>query len=195
MELGRPSANAGNNLLGSIRDIRKFPMLSADNEAALCHHWREHHDISAAHRLAASHISLVIKTVRGCRGYGLPFEDLAGEGHQGLMRAVCRFDPDCGIPFATYAVWWVRAAIQEYVLNNWSRVSFGTIPAQKKLALRLLRTRGRLQELEGRVPKRDRINRAETKLRISKLRCRNPMLGRDSASRQTARTQDHPGLF
>lgn len=126
MELGRPSALTGEFLPQPTHGIRKFPLLSTDTEAALCRRWRDHHDISAAHRLAATHLRLVVKIAGGYRGYGLPLDDLAGEGHLGLMRAICRFDPDRGVPFAGYATSWIRSAIQEYVLNNWPQVTMGT---------------------------------------------------------------------
>jgi len=109
-----------------MRDVRKLPLLSADTEQSLCRRWIDHHDIAAAHQLAGSHLHLVVKIAMGYRGYGLPIEELIGEGHVGLMRAVCRFDPGRGARFATYAAWWVRAAIQQHILHNWSLVKMGT---------------------------------------------------------------------
>jgi RNA polymerase sigma-32 factor len=148
MEPSLPSANSGNNLWRYIRETHKFPLLSAEVEQMLCHPWRDHHDISAAHQLARSHLRLVVKIAMRYRGYGLPAEELIGEGHVGLMRAVCRFDPDRGIRFSTYAIWWVRAAIQEYILHNCSLVKMGTTAAQKKLFFNLRRMRDHSREFD-----------------------------------------------
>lgn len=147
MERSRQFVNTGDNLSRYLRGIRKFAMLSADAEQALCRRWSEHHDISAAHQLAGSHLRLVVATAKRYRGYGLPAEELIGEGHVGLMRAICRFDPDHGARLSTYAIWWIHAAIQEYILHNWSLVKLSTTAAQKKLLFNLRRIRNRLQEL------------------------------------------------
>jgi RNA polymerase sigma-32 factor len=165
METSRPFVNSGGDLSRYVRETRKFPMLSAEEEQALCHHWRDNHDISAAHRLASSHLRLVAKFAMNYRGYGLPSEDLIGEGHLGLMRAVCRFDPDRGVRFATYATWWVRAAIQEHVLHNWSLVKMGTTAAQKKLFFNLRRVRSHMREFD------DRTLQPETSSRIANILC------------------------
>jgi RNA polymerase sigma-32 factor len=148
MESSRPSANAGDRLSWYIRETRRFPLLSAELEQALGHRWRDHHDISAADQLVVSHLRLVVKTAQHYRGYGLSVDELIGEGHVGLMRAVCRFDPDRGARFATCAIWWVRAAIQEYILRNWSMVKIGTTAAQKRLFFNLRRMRDRLQQFD-----------------------------------------------
>jgi RNA polymerase sigma-32 factor len=132
-----------------LRDVRAFPILSLETEQELCFRWRDHHDITAAHELVGSHLRLVVKTARAYRGYGLPQEDLIGEGHIGLMRAVCRFDPRRGVRFATYAIWWVRAAILEYVMHNWSVVKIATTGAQKRLFFNLLRMRSNLHEFDN----------------------------------------------
>ncbi|HTY66495.1 MAG TPA: RNA polymerase sigma factor RpoH [Alphaproteobacteria bacterium] len=131
-----------------IQQVRSVPMLTLEDEQELSRRWRDRHDISAAHELVSSHLRLVIKIARGYRGYGLPSDDLIGEGQLGLMRAVCRFDPDRGARFATYATWWVHAAIREYVLHNWSLVKIGTTGAQKKLFFNLRRARRHLQILD-----------------------------------------------
>jgi len=102
-----------------MRVVSKLPMPNAETERSLCRRWIDHHDISAAHQLASSHLDLVVKIVMDHRGSGFPFEELIGEGHLALMHAVCRFDPDQGTRFATYATWWVQAAIKAYLLHNW----------------------------------------------------------------------------
>jgi RNA polymerase sigma-32 factor len=138
MEPSVTSAN-GEKLSHYMRDVGKFPLLSAKVEHSLCRRWIEHHDIAAANQLVRSHVRLVTEIAMSYRGRGLPVEDLIGEGHVGLMRAVCRFDPDCGTRFATYAVWWVRAAIQHYILHNWWLVIMNNGNSQKKLFFNLHR--------------------------------------------------------
>ena len=166
MEPNPPSASTGDNLSRHIREIRKYPMLSAEAEDALCRRWSDHHDISAAHQLVGSHLRLVVKIARGYRGYGLPSEELISEGHVGLMRAVCRFDPDRGARFATYAIWWVRAAIQEYILHNWSLVKLGTTGSQKKLFFNLRRMRIQLRGFDDSVLKSEHVSIIADVLRV-----------------------------
>ena len=166
MERSRQLVNAGDNPSRYIREIRKFPMLSAEAEQALCRRWSEHHDISAAHQLAGSHLRLVVATAMRYRGYGLPSEELIGEGHVGLMRAICRFDPDHGARLSTYAIWWIRAAIQEYILHNWSLVKLGTTASQKKLFFNLQRMRNRLQELNNGTLESESVSRIADVLRV-----------------------------
>jgi RNA polymerase sigma-32 factor len=129
---------------GYLREIRALPMLSADEEMLLARRWREHKDVDAAHRLVVSHLRLVAKVAIRHRGYGLPLADLISEGSVGMMRAVHRFDPDRGFRLATYAVWWIRAAIQEYILHSWSLVKIGTTAAQKRLFFSLRRVKGQI---------------------------------------------------
>jgi RNA polymerase sigma-32 factor len=145
MDSNRLSAYPSENRSRYFCAVRTYPMLSTDEEQTLCHRWRDRHDISAAHQLVASHLRLVIKTARIYLGYGLPLEDLVGEGQIGLMLALCRFDPSRGVRFSTYAICWVRAQIREYILRNWSSVKFGTTNVQKKLFFNLRRTRNNLQ--------------------------------------------------
>jgi RNA polymerase sigma-32 factor len=116
------SANKCEEVSHHMRDIGNIPLLSAETEHSLCRRWIDHHDIAAAHQLVRSHRRLATDTALAYRGRGLPIEDLIGEGHVGLMRAVCRFDPECGTRFATYAAWWVRDAIQQYMFFNLHRV-------------------------------------------------------------------------
>lgn len=166
METSSSRVDTNGNLSWYVRETRKFPMLSAKEEQALCLRWRDHHDIAAAHRLASSHLRLVAKIAFGYRGYGLSPDDLIGEGHLGLMRAVCRFDPDRGARFATYAICFVRAAIQEYVLHNWSLVKMGTTAAQKKLFFNLRRLRDHLKEFDDRALKSESVSRIADILRV-----------------------------
>ncbi len=136
------------NLSRYLQDIRKFPMLQPQEEFDLAKRWRETEDDQAAHRLVTSHLRLVAKIAMGYRGYGLPVGELISEGNVGMMQAVKRFDPDRGFRLATYAMWWIRAAIQEYILHSWSLVKMGTTAAQKKLFFNLRRLKGQMQALE-----------------------------------------------
>ncbi len=131
-----------------LKEIRKFPMLHADEELKLARRWTKHEDTKAAHRLVTSHLRLVAKIAMGYRGYGLPLGELISEGNVGLMQAVKRFDPERGFRFSTYAMWWIRAAIQEYILHSWSLVKMGTTAAQKKLFFNLRKLKGQMQALE-----------------------------------------------
>jgi RNA polymerase sigma-32 factor len=131
-----------------LQEIRKFPMLEAGEEYMLAKRWREHNDPEAAHRLVTSHLRLVAKIAMGYRGYGLPLAELISEGNVGMMQAVKRFDPERGFRLATYAMWWIRASIQEYILHSWSLVKMGTTAAQKKLFFNLRRLKGQLQAID-----------------------------------------------
>lgn len=136
------------NMQRYLDEIRKFPMLEPDREYMLAKRWREDGDRDAAHQLVTSHLRLVAKIAMGYRGYGLPVAELISEGNVGMMQAVKRFDPERGFRLATYAMWWIRAAIQEYILHSWSLVKMGTTAAQKKLFFNLRKIKGRLQALE-----------------------------------------------
>ncbi|MGZ3315510.1 MAG: sigma-70 family RNA polymerase sigma factor, partial [Caulobacteraceae bacterium] len=114
-----------------LTEIRKFPMLAKDQEFMLAQRWKEHQDPDAAHQLVTSHLRLVAKIAMGYRGYGLPLGEVISEGNVGLMQAVKKFEPDKGFRLATYAMWWIRASIQEYILRSWSLVKMGTTAAQK----------------------------------------------------------------
>ena len=131
-----------------LNEISRFPLLSLEEEQALAHRWRDHQDIDAAHKLVTSHLRLVTKIAMGYRGYGLPVSELICEGNIGMMQAVKRFDPNRGLRLATYAMWWIRAAIQEYVMHNWSLVKIGTTAAQKKLFFNLRRLKGKMQAID-----------------------------------------------
>ena len=143
-----PSVASEGGLSQYLREIRKFPMLDADEEYMLARRWREHGDGDAAHRLVTSHLRLVAKLAMGQRGYGLPVGELIGEGNIGMMQAVKRFEPERGFRLATYAMWWIRASIQEYVLRSWSLVKIGTTSAQKKLFFNLRKIKSRLRAFE-----------------------------------------------
>ena len=136
------------NLSRYLQEIRKFPMLAPDEELALSKRWRDLEDQAAAHKLVTSHLRLVAKIAMGYRGYGLPVGELISEGNVGMMQAVKRFDPERGFRLATYAMWWIRAAIQEYILHSWSLVKMGTTAAQKKLFFNLRRLKGQMQAIE-----------------------------------------------
>jgi len=131
-----------------LSEIRKFPLLDPQEEYMLAKRWREHEDTEAAHRLVTSHLRLVAKIAMGYRGYGLPINEVIAEGNIGLMQAVKRFEPERGFRLATYAMWWIRASIQEYILRSWSLVKLGTTAAQKKLFFNLRRVKGQIEALE-----------------------------------------------
>ena len=143
-----PIAVSEGNLSRYLQEIRKFPMLSPEEEYQLAKRWKDEGDQEAAHKLVTSHLRLVAKIAMGYRGYGLPLAELISEGNVGMMQAVKRFDPDRGFRLATYAMWWIRAAIQEYILHSWSLVKMGTTAAQKKLFFNLRRLKGQMAALE-----------------------------------------------
>ena len=144
-----PMLSADGGLPKYLRDIRAFPLLTPDEEFMLAKSWQQHEDVDAAHRLVTSHLRLVAKMALGFRHYGLPLSDLIGEGNLGLMRAVKKFDPDKGFRLATYAMWWIKAALHEYVLSSWSLVRLGTLAAHKKLFFNLRRVKAQLRVVES----------------------------------------------
>jgi RNA polymerase sigma-32 factor len=139
---------AGSSLARYLEEIRRFPMLEPEEEFILAKQWQEHGDVEAAHKLVTSHLRLVAKIAMGYRGYGLPLNEIISEGNVGLMQAVKRFDPDRGFRLATYAMWWIRASIQEYILHSWSLVKMGTTAAQKKLFFNLRKLKGQMQAID-----------------------------------------------
>ncbi len=143
-----PRLGPDGNLTHYLREIRKFPMLAPDEEFMLAKRWREHEDTEAAHKLVTSHLRLVAKIAMGYRGYGLPLSELISEGNVGMMQAVKRFEPDRGFRLATYAMWWIRASIQEYILHSWSLVKIGTTAAQKKLFFNLRKLKGQMKAID-----------------------------------------------
>jgi len=149
-----------------LSEIRKFPMLAKDEEFMLAKAWKEHEDSEAAHRLVTSHLRLVAKIAMGYRGYGLPIGEVISEGNVGLMQAVKKFEPDKGFRLATYAMWWIRASIQEYILRSWSLVKIGTTAAQKKLFFNLRRMKSEISALEEGDMRPDQVSQIATKLGV-----------------------------
>ena len=162
-----PVLTAESNLSRYLADIRKFPMLTADEEFMLAKRWQEHEDVDAAHRLVTSHLRLVAKIAMGYRGYGLPVAELISEGNVGMMQAVKRFDPDRGFRLATYAMWWIRASIQEYILHSWSLVKMGTTAAQKKLFFNLRRMKGQMKAIDDGDMTPEQVEKIATELNVS----------------------------
>ena len=149
-----------------LSEIRRFPMLTKDEEFMLAKRWQEHEDPEAAHRLVTSHLRLVAKIAMGYRGYGLPIGEVISEGNVGLMQAVKKFDPDRGFRLATYAMWWIRASIQEYILRSWSLVKMGTTAAQKKLFFNLRKAKSEISALEEGDMHPDQVRQIATKLGV-----------------------------
>jgi RNA polymerase sigma-32 factor len=150
-----------------LSEIRKFPLLKPEEEYMLAKRWEEHQDPEAAARLVTSHLRLVAKIAMGYRGYGLPVSELISEGNIGLMQGVKKFDADKGFRLATYAMWWIRASIQEFILRSWSLVKIGTTAAQKKLFFNLRRIKGRIDALEDGDLRPEQVRQIATELRVS----------------------------
>jgi len=144
-----PILSSEGNLAFYLQEIKKFPILTAEEEYMLAKRYKEHDDTKAAHKLVTSHLRLVAKIAMGYRGYGLPVTDLISEGNVGIMQAVKKFDPERGFRLATYAMWWIRAQIQEYVLHSWSLVKIGTTAAQKKLFFNLKKLKNQLSSIDS----------------------------------------------
>jgi RNA polymerase sigma-32 factor len=163
-----PSIAAGSGGLARyLEEIRRFPMLEPGEEYMLAKRWQEHQDADAAQKLVTSHLRLVARIAMGYRGYGLPIGEVISEGNVGLMQAVKRFEPDKGFRLATYAMWWIRASIQEYILRSWSLVKMGTTAAQKKLFFNLRRVKGQIQALEEGDLKPEHVRQIATRLGVS----------------------------
>ena len=161
-----PSVAASGGLSRYLEEIRRFPMLEPQEEYMLAKRWQEHEDTEAAQKLVTSHLRLVARIAMGYRGYGLPIGEVVSEGNVGLMQAVKRFDPEKGFRLATYAMWWIRAAIQEYILRSWSLVKMGTTAAQKKLFFNLRKLKGQLQAFEDGDLRPDQVTTIATKLGV-----------------------------
>ncbi len=162
-----PQLDPESNLSRYLQNIRKFPILEPRQEFMLAKSWREHGDSDAAHQLVTSHLRLVAKIAMGYRGYGLPMGELISEGNVGMMQAVKRFEPDRGFRLATYAMWWIKAAIQEYILHSWSLVKIGTTAAQKKLFFNLRRIKGEIQAMEEGDLIPENVKEIATRLNVS----------------------------
>ena len=163
---GIPSISSEGNLGRYLQEIRKYPMLGAEEEYMLAKRWQEREDSDAAKQLVTSHLRLVAKIAMGYRGYGLPLSELISEGNVGMMQAVKRFDPDRGFRLATYAMWWIRAAIQEYILHSWSLVKMGTTAAQKKLFFNLRKLKGQLQAIDEGDLSPEHVTKIATELNV-----------------------------
>src|SRR5437588_402520 len=153
-----PILTAESGLTRYLEEIRRFPMLEPQEEYIFAKRWREHADREAAHKLVTSHLRLVAKIAMGYRGYGLPMSEVISEGNVGLMQAVKRFEPEKGFRFATYAMWWIKAAIQEYILRSWSLVKLGTTANQKKLFFNLRKTKSKISAVEEGDLRPDQVN-------------------------------------
>jgi RNA polymerase sigma-32 factor len=163
-----PSITAGEGGLNRYLDeIRKFPMLEPQQEYMLAKRYQEHDDRNAAHQLVTSHLRLVAKIAMGYRGYGLPIGEVVSEGNVGLMQAVKKFDPERGFRLATYAMWWIKASIQEYILRSWSLVKMGTTANQKRLFFNLRRMKSKIQAIEDGDLRPDQVAEIATKLKVS----------------------------
>ncbi|MBV6657443.1 MAG: RNA polymerase sigma factor RpoH [Devosiaceae bacterium] len=188
-----PAIDGG--LSGYLSEIRKFPMLEPDEEYMLAKRFTEHSDAEAAHRLVTSHLRLVAKIAMGYRGYGLPIGEVVSEGNVGLMQAVKRFDPEKGFRLATYAMWWIKASIQEYILRSWSLVKMGTTANQKRLFFNLRKVKGRISALEDGDLRPDQVTEIANRLNVSEeeVVSMNRRLGGDTSLNATVR-QDAESL-
>ena len=162
-----PAISPDGNLSRYLDQIRAFPMLEPNEEYMLAKAWKEKGDVAAAHQLVTSHLRLVAKIAMGYRGYGLPVADLISEGNLGMMHAVKKFEPEKGFRLATYAMWWIKAAIQEYILRSWSLVKIGTTAGQKKLFFNLRRIKGQIQAIDGGDLKPEQVTQIATQLNVT----------------------------
>ena len=190
-----PSVGAHGGLTRYLEEIRQFPMLEPQQEYMLAKSWREHGDRDAAHKLVTSHLRLVARIAMGYRGYGLPIGEVVSEGNVGLMQAVKRFDPDKGFRLATYAMWWIRAAIQEYILRSWSLVKMGTTAAQKKRFFNLRKIKGQLKALDEGDLRPDQVKRIATQLGVTEedVVSMNRRLAGDSSLNAPVRNDSESG--
>ena len=173
-----------------LSEIRKYPMLAPDQEFMLAKRWQEHGDQEAAEKLITSHLRLVAKIAMGYRGYGLPLGEVISEGNVGLMQAVKKFDPDKGFRLSTYAMWWIRAAVQEYILRSWSLVKMGTTAAQKKLFFNLRRAKSQMQALDDGDLRSDQVEKIAKRFGVTEkdVVSMNQRLGGDTSLNVQVRT-------
>ncbi len=190
-----PSVAASGGLARYLEEIRRFPMLEPQQEYMLAKRWQEHEDAAAAQKLVTSHLRLVARIAMGYRGYGLPIGEVISEGNVGLMQAVKRFDPDKGFRLATYAMWWIRAAIQEYILRSWSLVKMGTTASQKKLFFNLRKAKSQLQALEEGDLRPDQVKTIATNLGVPEedVVSMNRRLGGDASLNAPLRADSESG--
>ncbi len=190
-----PSVAASGGLARYLEEIRRFPMLEPQQEYMLAKRWQEHEDAAAAQKLVTSHLRLVARIAMGYRGYGLPIGEVISEGNVGLMQAVKRFDPDKGFRLATYAMWWIRAAIQEYILRSWSLVKMGTTASQKKLFFNLRKAKSQLQALEEGDLRPDQVKLIATNLGVPEedVVSMNRRLGGDASLNAPLRADSESG--
>jgi RNA polymerase sigma-32 factor len=168
MDSNLPAIGLEGSLSGYLTQIKKFPMLSAEEEYLLAKNWKNHGDLKSAQKLVTSHLRLVAKIAMGYRGYGLPVSELVSEGNIGLMKAVKKFDQDRGFRLATYAMWWIKASIQEYILRSWSLVKMGTTTAQKKLFFNLKKIKNQLSASSTGDLKPEHVNEISKRLNVKK---------------------------
>ena len=190
-----PSVAASGGLARYLEEIRRFPMLEPQQEYMLAKRWQEHEDAAAAQKLVTSHLRLVARIAMGYRGYGLPIGEVISEGNVGLMQAVKRFDPEKGFRLATYAMWWIRAAIQEYILRSWSLVKMGTTASQKKLFFNLRKAKSQLQALEEGDLRPDQVALIATNLGVPEedVISMNRRLGGDASLNAPLRADSESG--
>src|SRR6058998_177320 len=190
-----PVLNGESGLSRYLAEIRKFPMLEPQEEYMFAKRWREHDDRDAAHHLVTSHLRLVAKIAMGYRGYGLPISEVVSEGNVGLMQAVKRFEPEKGFRLATYAMWWIKASIQEYILRWWSLVKMGTTANQKKLFFNLRKAKSKISILEERDMRPDQVKIIARRLGVTETDVidMNRRLGGDSSLNAPIRRNGNSG--
>ena len=195
MATALPVISADSGLSRYLSEIRRFPMLAPEEEYMLAKRWRDHGDRDAAHKLVTSHLRLVAKIAMGYRGYGLPVGEVISEGNIGLMQAVKRFEPEKGFRLATYAMWWVRASIQEYILRSWSLVKMGTTANQKKLFFNLRKAKSKIAALQEGDLRPDQVKIIATKLGVPEKDVvdMNRRLGGDASLNAPIRTDSESG--
>ena len=192
---GVPALQGEGGLSRYLSEIRKFPLLDPGEEYMLAKRWKEHEDPAAAKKLVTSHLRLVAKIAMGYRGYGLPVSEIIAEGNVGLMQAVKRFEPDKGFRLATYAMWWIRASIQEYILRSWSLVKLGTTAAQKRLFFNLRKAKSQISALEEGDLHPDQVKTIATRFGVSEKDVidMNRRLGGDASLNAPIRAESESG--
>ncbi|MEP3264421.1 MAG: RNA polymerase factor sigma-32, partial [Hyphomicrobiales bacterium] len=191
-----PTISSGDGGLSSyLSEVRKYPMLEPQEEFMLAKAYQEHGDRAAVEKMVTSHLRLVAKVAMGYRGYGLPIGEVVSEGNVGLMQAVKKFDPDKGFRLATYAMWWIKASIQEYVLRSWSLVKIGTTASQKRLFFNLRKVKGQIQAVEDGDLRPEQVTTIATRLGVSEsdVLSMNQRMSGDKSLNAPIRTEDGAG--